>query len=94
MLCAGIALLALGGGLVNPSTTGLVSLYTPAAEQGRALGVFRSLGALARAVTPVAAGIVFFTAGARALYAIAALLAVAAWGLSQRLPQPDQNPPA
>ncbi|MDR1009521.1 MAG: MFS transporter [Opitutaceae bacterium] len=94
MLCAGVALLALGGGLINPSMTGLISLYSSAAEQGRVLGIFRSLGALARAVTPVVAGVVFFTAGARVLYAIAALLAAVAWGLSQRLPQPDKNLPA
>lgn len=94
MLYGGVALLALGGGLINPSTTGLISLYASAAEQGKVLGIFRSLGALARAITPVAAGIVFFTAGARALYAIAALLAAVAWAFSQRLPQPDKSPPA
>ncbi len=94
MLYIGVAMLALGSGLINPSTTGLISLYSSIAEQGRVLGIFRSLGALARAITPVAAGIVFFTAGSRALYVIAALLALVAWGLSQRLPQPGKNPPA
>lgn len=88
LLYAGVALLAVGGGLVNPSTSGLISLYADAAEQGRVLGVFRSLGALARAITPVFAGVVFFTAGAQTLYAIAALLGAVAWGFSQRLPQP------
>ncbi|MFI5337857.1 MAG: MFS transporter, partial [Opitutales bacterium] len=38
MLYAGLAFLALGNGLVNPSTTGLISLYSTPAEQGRVLG--------------------------------------------------------
>ncbi|MDF9833854.1 MFS family permease [Ereboglobus sp. PH5-5] len=90
LLYAGVALLALGGGLVNPSTSGLISLYAGVLEQGRVLGIFRSLGSLARAVAPVVAGVIFFTAGARALYAIAALLAAVAWGFSQRLPEPEK----
>jgi len=88
VLYLGVALLALGGGLVNPSTTGLISLYASASEQGRVLGIFRSLGSLARAITPIAAGIIFFTLQAHTLYTVAAVLATIAWALSLRLPQP------
>lgn len=91
ILYLGVALLALGGGLVNPSTTGLISLYAGAGEQGRVLGIFRSLGSLSRAITPIAAGILYWTNrehGAEILYSLAALLAFAAWFLSRRLPQP------
>jgi len=90
VLYAGAALLALGSGLVNPSTSGLISLYATAAEQGQVLGIFRSLGALARAVTPVLAGILFFAAGSRVLYLIAAALTIVAWALGKRLPQPKK----
>ncbi|MDR0352200.1 MAG: MFS transporter [Opitutaceae bacterium] len=90
VLYAGVGLLALGGGLVNPSTTGLISLYAGAAEQGRVLGIYRSLGSLARAVTPIAAGVIFFTLSAHRLYLLAALLASCAWLLSRRLPQPEK----
>jgi MFS family permease len=93
VLYLGVALLALGGGLVNPSTTGLISLYATADEQGRVLGIFRSLGSLSRAITPIAAGILYWTNrehGAQLLYSVAALLAVVAWVLSRRLPQPEK----
>jgi len=89
-LYAGIGLLALGSGLVNPSTTGLISLYAPADEQGRVLGIFRSLGSLSRAITPITAGIVFWTFGSTTVFLGAAVLAVGAWIASTRLPQPEK----
>jgi MFS family permease len=88
ILYLGVGLLALGGGLVNPSTTGLISLYASASEQGRVLGIFRSLGSLARAITPIIAGVVFFTVGANWLYCVAAALALSSCALSLKLPQP------
>ncbi len=87
-LYAGVALLALGSGLVNPSTSGLISLYAGADEQGRVLGIYRSLGSLARAITPIVAGVVFWTLGAKAVFVGGAVLAAAAWLASTRLPQP------
>lgn len=89
-LYAGVGLLALGSGLVNPSTTGLISLYAGADEQGRVLGIFRSLGSLSRAITPITAGIVFWTLGAKAVFLGAALLAIGAWIAGTRLPQPEK----
>ena len=89
----GVGLLALGGGLVNPSTTGLISLYAGADEQGRVLGLFRALGSLARAVTPLLAGILYWTNrqhGAQLLYCVAAFLSLTPFFLSFRLPQPKK----
>jgi MFS family permease len=88
LLYVGLALLALGSGLVNPSTTGLISLYAGAEEQGRVLGIFRSLSALARAFTPVLAGIVFWRYGGTSVFVAAAVLALLALGLSTKLPKP------
>jgi MFS family permease len=88
MLYVGVALLALGSGLVNPSTTGLISLYANAEEQGRVLGIFRSLSALARTFTPVLAGIVFWRFGSTSVFVSGALLTLAALALSTRLPKP------
>lgn len=89
LLYVGVALLAVGGGLVNPSTTGLISLYASAEEQGRVLGIFRSLGSLARAITPILAGTVYWTLGASTLYTAAGILAGLAALLSLRLPRPQ-----
>ena len=90
ILYFGVGLLALGGGLVNPATSGLISLYAGAEEQGRVIGIYRSLGSLARAITPIAAGIIYWTMGAEALYALAAGLALSAGFLSLRLPRPQR----
>ena len=88
MLYAGLAGLALGNGLVNPSTTGLISLYAGPDEQGRVLGIFRSLGSLSRAVTPVLAGAAFFLFGGRSVFIVSAVLSLGALGLSSRLSPP------
>lgn len=89
-LYAGVGVLIFGSSLVNPSTTGLISLYAPASEQGRVLGIFRSLGALARAFTPVVAGVVFWVCGSLTVFVAGAVLAVAALFLSRRLPKPEK----
>jgi MFS family permease len=73
---------------VNPSTTGLISLYAGREEQGRVLGIFRSLSALARAFTPVLAGVLFWRFGSTSVFAGGAVLCVLALGLSVRLPKP------
>jgi len=88
LLYVGLAVLAGGSGLVNPSSTGLISLYSGAAEQGRVLGVFRSLGSLARAGTPLLAGLVFWVFGAKTLFVASAILTAAAYALSRALPEP------
>ncbi len=88
MLYVGLALLALGSGLVNPASSGLISLYSDAVEQGRVLGIFRSLQSLSRAITPMLAGAVSGLFGFPALFAASAALALAAFGLGRTLPKP------
>ncbi len=88
MMYVGLAFVAMGSGLVNPSTTGLISLYSHQGEQGRVLGIFRSLGSLSRAITPMLAGVVFFMFGAKSVFVGAAALSAAAIALSRGLPKP------
>ena len=88
MLYVGLAALALGSGLVNPSTSGLISLYAGAEEQGRVLGIFRSLGSLARAITPVLAGIAFWRFGSASVFVGGAVLSVVALTIGIGLPRP------
>jgi MFS family permease len=87
-LYVGVGLLVFGSSLVNPATTGLISLYAEPSEQGRVLGIFRSLGSLSRAFTPVLAGVVFWAFGALSVFVAGALLALLALALCRRLPQP------
>ncbi len=88
MLYLGLAFVATGSGLVNPSTTGLISLYSSQDEQGKVLGIFRSLGSLARAFTPMLAGAVFFISGATSVFVWSSVLTVLALALSTRLTKP------
>jgi MFS family permease len=48
-----LALLAVGSGLNRPPVFGLISIYSPANEQGANLGVAQSIGSLARIVGPI-----------------------------------------
>src|SRR5262249_37595614 len=57
-LCA-VPLVALGFGLSNPTVASLVSQRTPPDMQGRTLGLNQSLGALARAIAPGLAGLLY-----------------------------------
>jgi MFS family permease len=88
LLLVGLALLALGSGFVNPATSGLISLYAGPEEQGRVLGIFRSLGSLSRAITPLLAGVVFWRLGAASVFAGGAAMSVLALALSLTLPKP------
>jgi predicted MFS family arabinose efflux permease len=88
MMYAGLSLVALGAGLVNPSTSGLISLYSREEEQGRMLGIFRSLGSLSRAITPVIEGAVFSNIGSESVFVGGAALSAAALALSSRLTKP------
>ena len=90
LLYLALTVLAIGFGLVNPASTGLISLYCGPEEQGRVLGIFRSLSALARAITPVCAGLAFWIIRAPAAYAIGTVLTLVAFGLCLRLPRPHK----
>jgi MFS family permease len=89
-LYLGLALIAIGSGLINPSSTGLISLYTGPHEQGRVLGIFRSLGSLARAITPVVAAIIFWLVGSSAVFVVGAILSAGCLWLCARLPHPEK----
>ncbi len=88
LLYVGLALIAAGSGLVNPSTTGLISLYAKQDEQGRVLGIYRSLGSLSRAFTPMLAGAVYFMVSSKAVFVGAASITVLSLAFSARLNKP------
>lgn len=78
VLYAGLVVLSAGSAMIGPSAAAYVSRVAPAAEQGRALGILQSVGALARIGGPMLAGVVAGHAGAR----VAFLMAGAAAGLA------------
>jgi MFS family permease len=85
---AGLALLGVGSGLIHPSLSALVSLYSGEAEQGQSLGTFRAAGALARGIGPVLAAVAYWKLGSRTAYLIGSTMALAPLALSLWLPHP------
>ena len=68
MLYAGLFFLAIGSAMIIPCLTSLISLYTPSDIQGQALGIFRSLGALARVIGPLMACMIYWKLGSASPY--------------------------
>lgn len=87
-LYGGLAFLATGSALVTPCLSAIVSLYAPPDRQGEVLGVFRSLGALARAAGPVAAALVYWRFGSESLYLAGAAILMVPLLLGAALPAP------
>lgn len=92
-LYLGLLLLALGAAQATPCLTALASLYAPAHDQGRILGVFRSLGALARALGPLTACLVYWQVGGSATYYLGAAAIVVPLWIATRLPDPPAGHP-
>jgi MFS family permease len=83
-----LALTSVGSGFANVSFSSLISLYSGADEQGKVLGVFRSLGSLARAVGPLVAGVIFWWYGSLFTYALSAALLLIPIVAALSLPKP------
>jgi ferrochelatase len=82
----GLTFLAIGSAMVIPCMTTLASRYLPKQEQGRGLGVFRSLGALARVFGPISASIIFWHWGSAYPYYLGAAFLVIPFLMSLLLP--------
>ena len=54
-----LALVSVGSSLTRPPLFGMISILTPATEQGATLGVAQGAGSLARIIGPIFAGIFF-----------------------------------
>lgn len=85
-LYGALACLALGSGCATPALTALVSLATAPERQGQALGAFRALGSLARALGPFLAATLYWTHSAAFAYRGGAVLLFVALTLAGGLP--------
>lgn len=88
MLFVGLGLMAAGSAFATPCLSALVSRYAPIDEQGLAMGLFRSMGALSRAVGPILGGLLYWKLGGESPYIAAAVLLTLPIGLSLGLPPP------
>jgi len=90
VLYVGLGAMAVGSALAMPTLSSLVSRYAPRASQGLALGLFRSLGSLSRAVGPILGGLLYWQLGSQAAYLVAAgFLLVPVLG-ARGLPDPPE----
>lgn len=87
----GLGLLSFGIGATSPTLSSLVSLYAGSATQGRNLGAFRSAGALARAIGPLAGSAVFWAQGSVIAYFAGVGGLVLALLLALPLPKPPRD---
>jgi MFS family permease len=85
LILPGLALLSFGSGVHNPSSLGLLSLLTDPREQGATSGIYRSYGALARTLGPLAGPFLFQAVGIRSPFWAAGGLMLAAFGLGWSL---------
>lgn len=85
-----LTFVGIGSGFANVGLSALVSLYSGAGEQGRALGIYRSLGSLARALGPLWAGLVFWRYHGERMYIVAAILMCAPLLVGAQLPKPQK----
>ncbi len=81
---------AFGSGFANVGLSALASLYASPEEQGQVAGLYRSLGFLARAASPVVAGVLFFQAGGTVTFAVAGACLTLPLLLGLALPQPHK----
>ena len=87
-LYLGLFFLAVGSSMVIPCLTSLVSLYTPPEYQGHSIGIFRSLGALARVIGPIGASLLYWKMGSSTPYFLGALFLIIPILMVGKLPQP------
>ncbi len=91
MLYASGALLALGNGLTQPTTSAFISRRAPPDGQGGALGTNQSLASLARAIGPGLGGWLYANVGSRAPYTTAAAGMAVAFALALGLRKPPDR---
>lgn len=79
ILAITMTLLALGNGLMRPPNLGLISLLTPAHEQGAAMGVTNSTASLGRIVGPIIGGYLYQNLNRTAPFLLAGTLSTVAF---------------
>ncbi|ESO96999.1 hypothetical protein LOTGIDRAFT_115354 [Lottia gigantea] len=68
LMYIGLFLFSFASGTVVPCLTTMISVHGGPEQKGIIMGTFRSLGALARAVGPILASIVYWSLGAKVCY--------------------------
>ena len=86
-----LVLLALGRGLVTPTLTSMLSRAAPAERRGAVIGTYQSMASAARAVIPIAAGLLY-EVGATWPFVFGSVLAGLTWFAVARVGLPASVP--
>lgn len=89
VLYVGLFLISVGSAQIIPCLTALASMYAPAHEQGRILGIYRSLGALGRGVGPLIACVIYWRLGSQTAYTLGAISLIVPLALAASLPKTE-----
>lgn len=89
LLYGGLAFMAFGSALVMPCLSALISRYTPSDRQGLALGTFRSMGSLSRAMGPILGAAGYWYFGSQAPYQAGGVLLLVPIFMAFALPKPQ-----
>ncbi|KAJ1525797.1 hypothetical protein ONE63_009000 [Megalurothrips usitatus] len=84
LLYIGLFLFAVSTAMVVPCMTTLVSKLGADHQKGIVMGIFRSLGALARAAGPIVASIAYWGIGSTTTYLVGGVLLTVPWFLLKR----------
>ncbi|KAK3892551.1 hypothetical protein Pcinc_003600 [Petrolisthes cinctipes] len=82
-LYTGLTLYAIGSSLMVPCLTALASCHGAASHKGTLLGIWRSLGALARAIGPIVTSVGFWSLGAEWCYVLGGISMIIPWFMLQ-----------
>ena len=86
-LYVGLFFMAVGSAMIIPCLTSLTSFYAPEEEQGRILGVFRSIGALGRTVGPILGGLLYWKFSYASPFLVAAVIVILPLIMIKKLPE-------
>lgn len=84
LLYVGLFLFAVSTAMVVPCMTTLVSRLGADHQKGTVMGIFRSLGALARASGPIVASVAYWSVGSSTTYLVGGILLVVPWIMLKR----------
>ncbi|XP_013789218.2 major facilitator superfamily domain-containing protein 10-like [Limulus polyphemus] len=76
VLYVGLVLFSFASATVVPCLTTIVSSYGSTEQKGTVLGIFRSLGALARALGPLVTSIAYWSLGSTICYCLGSVLLI------------------
>ncbi|TGL32652.1 MFS transporter [Leptospira koniambonensis] len=88
LLFVALTFLAMGSAFLNPTVSSIVSLFSSPSEQGKNLGILRSLGSFGRGISPILFSVVYSQKGPQVSFLLSGILSFVFLGLFLFVKQP------